>query len=605
MKADIKTLQDTFKIGYEAYEASRAEAFKVINYYHNRQYTDDQLNVLAKRGQPPETFNIIKTFARLLLGYYSTVVNTVKVAPVQEQDVMTAALLNDVAHYTFRVNNFDAEGDKVKLDGLLTGLTCAYLDVVDTNEKDEFGRPIYEIKMSHVPALEIVLDPLSSADDYSDARFIHRFKWVSKEAMVKLFGKKALDDLEAYFNHLEVSEADFAAMYNQEFVGRHKVYDNYLLVHSIIEDDKGDVWSCHWCQDTLLSKKKITYKEVRFPYRVEKIHTSNIPEFYGIFREVMASQDAINQALLKIQLMVNTQKAFVQDGAVANIDQFRDDFFRVNSVIPVKQLAGIKIETLSKEVQDQYVIIREALDRIQRTLSINDAFLGMSYASDSGAKVKLQQNASMIALRYFTAKIEQFYRFLGEDVIFLAKQYYTAHQVLRLTDEYEGYRWVELNRPALLPNGYVNFDGSPQMQPVFEEVLDPASGEPLTTEKGEIIMAPIPTAESEIQFTKADVTVASVSYNDEDEKNGVILEQFLNGPMGNMLSQVDPVGYFTAGSLAIKNTKTKYSLELSRILEAAAAKIGGNPSQQAMMQQGDVNGQMSQSQSMNRLNGGA
>ena len=44
MKADIKTLQDTFKIGYEAYEASRAETFKVINYYHNRQYTDDQLN---------------------------------------------------------------------------------------------------------------------------------------------------------------------------------------------------------------------------------------------------------------------------------------------------------------------------------------------------------------------------------------------------------------------------------------------------------------------------------------------------------------------------------------------------------------------------------
>ena len=239
-----------------------------------------------------------------MLGYYSTLVNTVKVAPVQEQDVMTAALLNDVAHYTFRVNNFDAEGDKVKLDGLLTGLTCAYLDVVDTNEKDEFGRPIYEIKMSHVPALEIVLDPLSSADDYSDARFIHRFKWVSKEAMIKLFGKKALEDLEAYFNHLEVSEADFAAMHNQEFVGRHKVYDNYLLVHSIIEDDKGDVWSCHWCQDTLLSKKKITYKEVRFPYRVEKIHTSNIPEFYGIFREVMASQDAINQALLKIQQML-------------------------------------------------------------------------------------------------------------------------------------------------------------------------------------------------------------------------------------------------------------------------------------------------------------
>ena len=142
------------------------------------------------------------------------------------------------------------------------------------------------------------------------------------------------------------------------------------------------------------------------------------------------------------------------------------------------------------------------------------------------------------------------------------------------------------------------------MTPVFEEVLDPANGEPMVTANGSIIMAPIPTAESEIQFTKADVTVASVSYNDEDEKNQVILEQFINGPVGNMLSQIDPVGYFTAAGLAIKNTKTKYSLELSRIVEGAAAKLSNNMQQQSMMQQGMLDGQGSQSASMNQLNGG-
>ena len=104
----------------------------------------------------------------------------------------------------------------------------------------------------------------------------------------------------------------------------------------------------------------------------------------------------------------------------------------------------------------------------------------------------------MVALRYFTSKLEHFYKLLGEDVIFLSKQYYTAHQVLRLTDEYEGDRWVELNRPALIPNGQVDFNGNPVMTPVFGEVLDPANGEPMTTANGSIIMAPIPTAESEI-----------------------------------------------------------------------------------------------------------
>ena len=71
-----------------------------------------------------------------------------------------------------------------------------------------------------------------------------------------------------------------------------------------------------------------------------------------------------------------------------------------------------------------------------------------------------------------------------------------------------------------------------------------------------------------------------------------------------MLSQIDPVGYFTAAGLAIRNTKTKYSLELSRIVEGAANKLSNNMQQQAMMQQGMLDGQGSQAASMNQLNGG-
>ena len=60
MKTDIKTLQDTFKLGYEAFQDSRDEAKEIVNMFHNRQYTESQLAVLANRGQPAETFNIIK-----------------------------------------------------------------------------------------------------------------------------------------------------------------------------------------------------------------------------------------------------------------------------------------------------------------------------------------------------------------------------------------------------------------------------------------------------------------------------------------------------------------------------------------------------------------
>src|SRR5690606_34602175 len=104
MKTDVQTLQDLLKISYEAYEESIKEANDISEMYHNRQYTQEELAVLKNRGQPAETFNVIKLFGRLLLGYYSTVVNTVAVMPRQMADMSTAALLHDTVDYTFKEN---------------------------------------------------------------------------------------------------------------------------------------------------------------------------------------------------------------------------------------------------------------------------------------------------------------------------------------------------------------------------------------------------------------------------------------------------------------------------------------------------------------------
>lgn len=604
MKIDIETLKDSFQLGHDSFEESRKEALKVMDLYHNRHYTDAQLAILNTRGQPAETFNVIKMFGRMLLGYYSTVINTIKVNPAQMDDIQTAAILHDLVNQTFRVNNFVSEGDKIKLDCILTGLMCSYVNVSKTGETDEFGRPKYKIEINHIPAMEIVMDPMSRLDDYSDARYIHRFKWMAKEQVIKQFGKEKTAKLQEYDNHVKIDEAEFEYTYNIKFQGRYRQYENYLVVHTIITDDKDKTWSIFWSGDYILSKKEITYKEVKNPYRVQKLNTSNKVEHYGIFREVIETQNAMNQALIKIQTMVNTQKAFVETTAVDNIANFTNQFNRVNAVIPVKNLAGIKIENLTREVLDQYTIIDKALDRIQRVLGINDSFLGMAYASDSGTKVKLQQNASVVALRYVTSKVESFYRLLGWDIMNLIKQYYTAHDVLRIADTYEGQKWLEINQPLMIPTGNINpQSGQPEMRPVYEEVLDPETQEPIVSEDGSIVMAPIPTRGTEIAFTKADIEVDTVAYNDEDERNQVMIEQFLNGPIGNMLSQINPVGYFKASELSIKNIKSKYSMEIGAILNETAQMLGGNPQMQQQMQQGQVAGQQSPQQAINQQGG--
>ncbi len=601
MKATVKDLRDSFQLGYEAFEPSKKESNEVWDLYHNRQYTVEQLNVLKNRGQPAESFNVIKLFARMLVGYYSTIVNTVVVEPANYRDVDTAAVLNDTVDYVFQDNRFDIEGDQIKLGGLVSGLLCSHTNVQDTGKKDQFGRPILRIIIHHVPDYELVLDPMSTKDDYSDARWLHRFKWMSADEVSRTLGKKALDKLTAYYNHLNIDEADFEFNYGYEFTGHYRVFDNYLIVHSVIEDDQGERWSCFWSDRKLLRKTKITTKESRWPYRVQKLQSSNKTEFYGIFREVIEAQRAMNQAVLKIQLMINSEKAYIEDNAVENLDDFTIAFNRVNAVIPVKELAGIKIDNLTREVQEQYIIVDKALDRIQRVLGINDSFLGMAFASDSVRKVKLHQNATVMSLRYITARIEAFYRSLGEDITNLIKQYYTANQIFMIADEVVGPRWIELNRPMEKFSGQLDENGQPIMEPILLPVTDPANGDLIEDAEGNIILAPVPEAETEVAYTDFQIRIQANSYNDEDEKAQLMIETVMSGQMGQMMAQINPAGFFQMSALAIKSMKTKYSPNMVEVLEQTAQMLGNDPEanqEAAGVAQGSSQGQQPMSRSL-------
>ena len=612
MKATIKDCRDTFKIGYESYEASRDEANLAWDMYHNRHYTQEQLDVLLQRGQPAETFNVIKMFARMLVGYYGTVVNTVVVRPRNPRDVVTSTVLNDTVNYILEQNRFDIEGDQIKLGGMISGILCAYTEVRDTGERDQFGRAVNKVTTHHVPDYEIVLDPMSELDDYSDASYLHRFKWMTEDDVKKTFGADAVKKMAPYQNFVNAKEADFEFKSqtnassnnyssNYGFSGYYRVHDNYLVVHTVIEDDEGKRWSIYWHDNTILQQDEITYKKTKWPYRVQKLHSSNKTEYYGIFREILESQKAINQALLQIQLMANTTKVFVEEGAVDNIENFKVLVNRVNSVIPVNSLAGVRIDQMSKEVLDQYTLIDKALDRIQRVLGINDSFLGMAYASDSGRKVKLQQSATIMSLRYFTARIESFYQSLAADIANLAKQYYRASQFLRITDEMTGIRWVEINKPMEMFTGKMDAQGQPVFKPILMEVIDPANGEIMEDNEGNILLAPIAEDGTDFEFSNFDIKIESSSYNDEDEKGQLMLESVMSGQIGQMLANVNPAGFFKVSSLAMKTMGTKYSPQISAILDQTAQQLGGDPqAEQAAseMAQGQQPSQQPQSRAL-------
>lgn len=581
---DTEYLKETFQYAVDTFENSQKEAQECRDMYTNRQYTAEQINVLNSRGQPVETFNVVLMMTRAIMGYLDRVQNrpTIKPRTIESNDVASA--LNDYLNYVLDDNSFDSIRRKLQLDGLMSGLMVLYTDVIKTGVKDKYGRDIHRIKMSYVPSYQVGIDPMAKLEDGSDARFMHRFKWISEDNVLQLYGAKGLKALQADTDFLDrtVTDKDVGSI-TIGYSGIYKVHEKYLIVHSIIREANGDYYSVQWSDNTILLRNKITYKGHKNPYIVIKMNDQfEIDEFYGPFREVIESQKAINQALIQIQLLINTSKAFIEDGAVEDIAKFKEAFTRVSSVIEVGDLNGIRVEDLSKDIANQYIAIDKALERIKSVLGINDSFLGNAYASDSGRKVQIQSSFSAGMMSYITSIMDLLMHRCGSAIVSLAKQYISAQQILRTSDFFVGDRYFTINKPVMEPigdpaTGLPMIDpmtGQMMMQPVMEPVIDPATGDYVINEvNGSIAIAPLGDPTSTLSYANVDIKVESVAIDNTNEKDQLILETVINGPIGQALLQMNPAGYMMASSLSLRNYGAKYSNVISDILQQTALMI--------------------------------
>ena len=583
---NVDYLKETFQYSMDTYRDSQMEAQECRDMYTNRHYTQEQIAVLKERGQPIETFNIILMMTRALTGYLGKVQNTPEIKPRTLEDNDVASALNDYTQYVLEDNDFDTAKRKLMLDGLLSGLIVEYIDVVKTGRKDKYGRDIHKIKLSYVPSWQVGLDPQSKMEDHSDSRFFHRFKWISEDNFIQLYGKRAFDKQQENNNWLDRDESGKELEKTQYgYSGVYRAHDKYLVVHSIIRERNGDSYSVQWCDQDIMIRNKVTFKDVKNPYTVIKVNDElDMDEFYGPFREVVESQRAVNQALLQIQLLINTSKAFVEDGAVEDISKFKEAFNRVNAIVEVENLSGIKVEDMSRDVLDQYTMIDKALQRTKMILGVNDSFLGNAFASDSGRKVQIQAQHSAGMLSYLTAKIEVLMKRTGRQIVALSRQYISAEEIIRTTDDYIGDRYFTINQPLMEPQidpntGQPAIDpmtGEAAMQPVMEPVIDPASGDfVINDETGAIALAPLGDPSSTLSYANVDIIVESVPVDQTQEKDQLLLETVVNGPMGQSLLQTNPPGYFMAASLSLRNYGAKNSNILADIFQKTALMVGG------------------------------
>jgi hypothetical protein len=164
-------------------------------------------------------------------------------------------------------------------------------------------------------------------------------------------------------------------------------------------------------------------------------------------------------------------------------------------------------------------------------------------------------------------------KFIGEDIVKLAKQFYRGSQILKISDPLNAYHFVEVNSPLMYPVGINPQTGEPIMQPVLVPDEDPNTGEIMKDDKGRIIMVPLNDPETDIEFAEVDIVVHATRTDNAEEKNQLLFETFINGPMGQTLLQANPAGAFEAMAMMVSEFGTKHSIEIARMLMSTSAQL--------------------------------
>jgi len=571
MKTDLTSLRDVFTTTYFNLQPFYDEAKEVLNLYHNAQFSAEELQEFKDAGLEPESFNIIKAFSRMLIGYYSAIVTGFRADPLKPQDAIVADVLNDVLEHILDDNEFDVLGEFIKFQGILTGLFIAKSeaqikqDMFGNPSMDMFGRKIVRADIDKIDIFDIVFDTDSREADFKDLEHIHYKKWLNKATLEAMFKEKS-KDIQAYYDFTGTdSTPDGVINSNKTFDWN--INDKYLIVQSYVKNDKGTWELIIWHDQLELYRQEIEY----MPFVMTYLERDTKGTIYGAFREIISAQHNLNIALLKIAKYVNAEKVIVQETSVDDIKKFERDYKNLSKIAVVRTLAGIKIEKYNLEIQQQLMIADKALDRIQFILGINDSFLGQAFASDSGRKVKLQQNSSMMRLRYIDTKLNLFYKNLGLKLLELIRRYYKATQIIALTDN-NIQKFLTINKPLTDRDGNL----------IIREAVDD-KGIIMTDENGKPIVEPVHDYHTDIRYADVKLRVTSTNYLDEREQTQVAIETVMNGAIGQVMMSINPQGYLKMGSLLVDQMNFRNKTKVVDVLEQTAMMLQPQPQMQGAL----------------------
>lgn len=508
----LDTYKRLFQESRDLTQTARLTAKKHRRYYDGR--IDETLQrALRRKRQPDFTINRVRPGIEGMVGVVERGKSDPRAWPRTPQDEAASEVATDTLRYVSDVNRWQQNKLKVFRNMLVEG-TAAVLVEVDAQ---------LEVKIQRIRYEEFFFDPYSREPDFSDASYMGVAKWQYVDEIVA-----AYPELETQLRMLcsqgDYGSADATWDDRPEGIGSTTWTDpkrKRMLRVEMYKREGGEWLKCAFVGSLKLEEGPSPYQDndgkACNPIEAASAYVDDENQRYGQVADMVGPQDEINVYRRRAAHHATFRQVQETDAVAAYADpeEVRREAAKPDGVIP----SGYGIVPNDK-FQLDLALLQEAKGEIER-IGPAPEVLGRQSASASGRAQLIRQQAGMTELAHLFAGLDDLELRVYRQVWARVRQFWKAPKFIRVTDDEDAVRFVQINEPV---------QGPPQ------PVIDPATGFPkIDPVTRQIAMAPqVVGVRNEVAKMGVDIIVDSTpdTANVQQEQYAALVDLAKVGALG-------------------------------------------------------------------------
>lgn len=445
---DVGDLVRMFEDSEEATLNARKQSERDRDYYDNIQYTADELKKLDKRGQPPVIDNRIKTKVDYLIGLEKQQridPRCLPRTPMHEEDANAAS---QALNYVADTEDYDQKRSAVWRNLLVEGNGGISVAV----EPSKYKQGEFDIVLRRWSWDRMFADPHSSEPDYSDAGYVGGVIWMDYDDALKQYpeGKDILDNTMSQAGNVSETYDD-----KPKFrLWADKKRERVRVVQIWIK--RGDIWYfAEFTKGGILKSGASPYvtdkgeSDCELVFQSAYVNRDN--ERYGLVREMISLQDAINKRSSKTLHLLSVAQTMYEKGAIKDVEKFRKERNRPDGTMEVQPGAltsgAVKTDFQTDLATSHFQLLQDAKNSIDlkgpNATMMGDKAQGSSAAS--GRAILASQQGGMIQLGDLMDHLRHMDKQVFRKIWYRIRQFWTAEKWVRITDDEQNVKWVGMN----------------------------------------------------------------------------------------------------------------------------------------------------------------